>query len=91
MDNIPRRCCIDKFTPAEKTIYDTIKIVENLGCSVHLTDAINHLQKAQFAVADFVDCLSQQPEKSNATPGTLAEHVEKLQDAAVETSDAVSQ
>lgn len=55
MNEIPRRARIDKFTPAEKAIYDAVQIVEEMGADVLLTDAVILLQQARDKVADFVD------------------------------------
>jgi hypothetical protein len=55
MSKIPRRIRLDKFTPAEKAIWDAVQEVEKAGCDILLTDAVNLLQKAREKVADFVD------------------------------------
>lgn len=52
---IPRRACVDKFTPAERTIYDAVAAVEAAGCDERLTHAVNKLSEARALVADFVD------------------------------------
>ena len=54
-ENIPRRICVDKLTPAEKAIYDAVQAVELAGADTRLTDAVNLLQAARDKVADFVD------------------------------------
>lgn len=54
-DDIPRRSRLDKMTPAENAIYNAMCVVEQAGCDVRLTEAVNLLQKARDRVADFVD------------------------------------
>jgi hypothetical protein len=51
----PRRSCINKFTPAEKAIWDAAQAVEALPAHVRLTDAVILLGQAREAVADYVD------------------------------------
>lgn len=55
MSDFPRRVCIDRFTPAEKAIYDALVAVESVGCDPLLTEAVVLLGQAQDKVADFVD------------------------------------
>lgn len=55
MSDIPRRACIDLFTPAEKAIREAIIAVESAGCDARLTWAVMSLSDAQAWVADFVD------------------------------------
>lgn len=55
MNKIPRRICIDKFTPAEKAIYDAVHVVETMAADPRLTEAVILLQKARDWVADFAD------------------------------------
>jgi hypothetical protein len=43
------------MTPAELAIREAIRVVEEAGCDVLLTDAINLLSQAQDKVADFID------------------------------------
>lgn len=52
---IPRRCFVDRMTPAELAIREAMRIVEEMGADVRLTRAVILLGKAQDAVADFVD------------------------------------
>ncbi len=54
-EELPRRIQIQKFTPAERAIYDAVQVVESAGCHPLLTDAVNLLQQARAKVADFVD------------------------------------
>ena len=54
-DDVPRRCRIDLYTPAEKAIYDAAQVVEGMDADVRLTDAVNTLWKAKDLVADYVD------------------------------------
>ena len=55
IDVIPRRNRIDLFEPAEKAIYDAVKVVENAGAHKLLTDAINLLHEAKEKVSDFIE------------------------------------
>jgi hypothetical protein len=55
MSELPRRICIDKFTPAEKAIYDALGEVEKVGADTRLTDAVVLLQQAREKVADYID------------------------------------
>jgi hypothetical protein len=50
-----RRNRVDCMTSTELAIRDCVKKIEELGCSIKLTNAINHLHKARELVADFVD------------------------------------
>ena len=54
-DDIPRRIRIDKFTPAERAIYDAVQAVEAAGCDPRLTKAVSLLCEARERVADYVD------------------------------------
>lgn len=54
---VARRHRADLFTPAERAIYDAVRIVEEAGAHPRLTDAVLLLAKAQEAVADFVDSM----------------------------------
>jgi hypothetical protein len=53
--SIPRRIQLEKFTPAEKAIYDAVQAVESVGADVRLTRAVMLLQEARNMVADYVD------------------------------------
>lgn len=55
MSEIPRRCRVDLYTPAEAAIRNALIEVEKVGADVRLTDAVNLLSEAQNAVADYVD------------------------------------
>ena len=57
MSDIPRRCRLDQFVPAERAIYDATQAVEAMPADVRLTDAVNLLEQARRKVADFVDGL----------------------------------
>lgn len=61
----PRRNCVDQWTPTEKAIADAVDAVERAGASVHLTDAVILLTKAQAKVADHVEGL---PEAARPVP-----------------------
>ena len=51
----PRRCYLDRLTPAETAIVAAVAAVEKLPADVRLTDAVILLQQARDKVADFVD------------------------------------
>lgn len=55
MDNIPRRICLDRMTPAELAIYNAVEAVERVGADILLTEAVILLQQARDKVADYVD------------------------------------
>ena len=50
-----RRYRVDLYTPAELAIREAIIKVEESGCDVLLTEAVNLLTEAKNKVADFVD------------------------------------
>jgi hypothetical protein len=52
---IPRRCYIDKLTPAEKAIYDALVAVEAVGADPLLTEVSELLSQARSKMADYVD------------------------------------
>lgn len=54
-DYVPRRCDINRYTPAEKAIREAMGAVEEMGADVLLTDAVVLLSQAKDRVADFVD------------------------------------
>lgn len=58
---IDRRACTWLFTPAEKTIYEAIGLIEQMGADVLLTDAQCLLMEAQLKVADYIDKKLQTP------------------------------
>jgi hypothetical protein len=70
--DLPRRCCLYLFTPAEAAIRDAVQVVEAAGCDVRLTKAVMLLTDAQAWVADFVDGVA--PEDHYPRP-TLAERI----------------
>lgn len=51
----PRRIRLDLNTPAELSIRNAIRIVEETGCDPLLTDAVVLLGAALEKVADFVE------------------------------------
>ena len=51
----PRRIRMDRWTPAERAIYDAIQVVEAAGADERLTDAVILLGRAKDRVADYVD------------------------------------
>lgn len=55
MSEFPRRISMDKWTPAERAIYDATQVVEQAGAHPLLTDAVILLGKAREKVADYVD------------------------------------
>lgn len=69
---IPRRIQVDKFTPAEKAIYDAQGAVEAMPADVRLTKAGTLLQQARDAVADFVDGVQPPEPKSPGVAERLA-------------------
>lgn len=54
-DEVPRRCRMDRWYPAEKDIFDAKQTVESMGADPKLTEAVVLLGKAQECVADFID------------------------------------
>ena len=54
-DDLPRRCFLDKLTPAELSIHNAIQAVEAAGANPLLTDAVMLLVEAKDKVADYVD------------------------------------
>lgn len=52
---IPRRCYIDKLTPAEKAIYDAIVEVEKVWADARLTEVSSMLSRAKDLLSDFID------------------------------------
>jgi len=65
---IPRRCYINKMSPAELAIHDAKRVVEEAGCDVLLTEAIILLSEAQEKVADYFDLMSVQPKPKPVPP-----------------------
>lgn len=53
--DLPRRCYVDLYTPAESAIREAVQRVEEAGAHPLLTDAVVLLGQAQDKVADFVD------------------------------------
>lgn len=51
----PRRCDINQATPAELFIRAAITEVEMVGADPRLTDAVNLLDAAREAVADYIE------------------------------------
>lgn len=58
----PRRNQLDKFTPAERAIWDAVQEVEKAGAHPLLTKAVTLLGEARERVADYVDGLEAAPE-----------------------------
>lgn len=54
-EEIPRRCCLNKLSQAERAIHDAMAAVEAVGADVRLTDAVILLSAAKDSVADYVD------------------------------------
>lgn len=52
---LPRRCYVDRYTPAETAIREAMRYVEDAGCHQLLTEAVVLLGQAKDKVADFVD------------------------------------
>jgi hypothetical protein len=57
-DGIPTRCDLRLMTPAELAITEAMRVVEEAGASVALTDAVNLLSEARNRVADHAEGLS---------------------------------
>lgn len=55
MTDFSRRIQTNLYTPAEKAIAEAMRVVEEMGADVRLTDAVILLDKAKNRVADFVD------------------------------------
>ena len=55
MSDIPRRCRLDKNTPAEIAIRKAVHEVELVGAAPDLTDVVIALDKAREKLADYVD------------------------------------
>lgn len=55
MTEIPRRIDLERFTPAERAIFDAVQAVEAMAADVRLTDAVLLLQAARDSVADYID------------------------------------
>lgn len=53
--NFPRRNCMWLKTPSETALQNALQSVEELGADGKLTEAIEHISKAQELVADFID------------------------------------
>lgn len=67
-NEIPRRSRIDRFTPAEKAIWDAVQAVEAAGAHPDLTAALNLLHEARHHVANFVDGQNCSPPKGDSPP-----------------------
>jgi hypothetical protein len=55
MDQIPRRIQIEKMVPAELTLLEATRLIENMGADPRLTEAQMLIAEARSKVADFVD------------------------------------
>lgn len=64
-DDIPRRCRMDKWTPAELAIREASLKVEEMPAHVLLTDAVVLLQEARAKVADYIDLTEAATEDKN--------------------------
>lgn len=53
--DFPSRQCMDLFSVGESAIRHAVDVVEGMGASVHLTDAVILLAKARAKVADHVE------------------------------------
>jgi hypothetical protein len=74
MNEIPRRCYLDKMVPAERAIYDAMQAVEAMPADVRLTDAVMLLGQAKDKVSDYVDA---QPGVTAVPPTGWSETREK--------------
>ena len=50
-----RRCDIERMSPAELAIHSAMLAVETLPADERLTRAVTFLERAQEAVADYID------------------------------------
>lgn len=55
MNDIPRRCRIDLYIPAETAIRNALIAVEALGAHPKLTEVVSMLSDAQSKIADWHD------------------------------------
>jgi hypothetical protein len=55
MNNIPRRCYIEKMHTAELAIRNAILEVEKLPADFRLTNAVGYLLEAQEEVSNYID------------------------------------
>lgn len=53
--DFPRRNRLDLNTPAEKSIYDAMQQVEEVGADPRLTEVVTMLAKAKDLLSDYVD------------------------------------
>lgn len=58
MSETPRRADTQRWTPAERAIYDAMQAVEAMAADVRLTDAVVLLDAARNSVADYIDGIS---------------------------------
>jgi hypothetical protein len=70
MTDFPRRARLDKFTPAERAIWDATQAVEAMPADTRLTEAVILLGKARDLVADYVDA-TPAPEQVEAIKNVL--------------------
>lgn len=54
-NEIPRRNRIDRMTPGELAIREAIRVVEEMGADIRLTNVVVRLSQAQEVLADYVD------------------------------------
>lgn len=72
---LPRRCYVDQWTPAERAIQAAVDVVESMGADVRLSWAVSLLSDARRKVADFVDGVQvaiEDDEPSSVPEGTGA-------------------
>lgn len=72
---LPRRCYVDQWTPAERAIQAAVAVVESMGADVRLSWAVSLLSDARRKVADFVDGVQvaiEDDEPSSVPEGTGA-------------------
>lgn len=67
-EETPRRACMWKWTAAEKSINDSIAIIEEMGADTLLSEAQCLLQEAQRKVADYIDNVLPTKEKNPFNP-----------------------
>ena len=54
-DGFPTRSDMQHWTEGEKAIWNAVQVIEHMGGSPALTDAVNLLQRARSRVADHVE------------------------------------
>lgn len=58
-NEVPRRVDTQRWTPAERAIFDAVEAVEAMPADARLTAAVILLGQARHKVADYVDGIDQ--------------------------------